>query len=60
MVGFGGSVVVSSGLVSLNEAPIRKFDWSIFCQEVTPFYAPNFEEVEGAYWFRVVHPCIHL
>ena len=24
------------------------------------FYAPNFEEVEGAYWFPVVHPCVHL
>ena len=22
------------------------------------FYAPNFEEVDGAYWFRVVHPCV--
>ena len=21
-------------------------------------YAPNFEEVDGAYWFRVVHPCV--
>ena len=21
-------------------------------------YAPNFEEVAGAYWFRVVHPSI--
>ena len=22
-------------------------------------YAPNFEKVAGAYWFRVVRPCIH-
>ena len=22
------------------------------------FYAPNFEEVAGAYWFRVVRPCV--
>ena len=21
-------------------------------------YAPNFEEVDGAYWFRVVGPCV--
>ena len=24
------------------------------------FYAPNFEEVEWAYWFRPVHPSVHL
>ena len=24
------------------------------------FYAPNFEEVEGAYWFGPVHPIVHL
>ena len=24
------------------------------------FYAPNFEEVAGAYWFRVVCPCVRL
>ena len=23
------------------------------------FYAPNFEEVDGANWFRVVHECVH-
>ena len=23
-------------------------------------YAPNFEEVDGAYWFRVVRACIPL
>ena len=22
-------------------------------------YAPNFEEVDGAYWFRVVRACVH-
>ena len=22
------------------------------------FYAPNFEEVDGAYWFRVVRPSV--
>ena len=24
-----------------------------------PFYAPNFEEIDGAYWFRVVRPSVH-
>ena len=23
------------------------------------FYAPNFEEVEGAYWFEPVRPSVH-
>ena len=22
------------------------------------YYAPNFKEVDGAYWFRVVRPCV--
>ena len=25
-----------------------------------PFYAPNFEEVEGAYWFGPVRPSVRL
>ena len=36
--------------------------WGTSCQQfATLYYAPNFEEVEGAYWFWVVpiHPCIH-
>ena len=28
-------------------------DWSLY-------YAPNIEEVDGAYWFRVVHACIRV
>ena len=24
------------------------------------YYAPNFEEVEGAYWFGPVRPSVHL
>ena len=24
------------------------------------FYASNFEEVAGAYWFRVVRPCVSV
>ena len=24
------------------------------------YYAPNFEEVDGAYWFRVVRPCVRV
>ena len=24
------------------------------------FMSPNFEEVDGAYWFRVVSPCMHV
>ena len=25
---------------------------------LSDFYAPNFEEVEGAYWFGSVHPVV--
>ena len=30
------------------------------CQNVNHYYAPNFGEVEGAYWFGPVHPSVCL
>ena len=27
---------------------------------ICPFYAPNFEGVDGAYWFRVVRLCVRV
>ena len=30
----------------------------ILINSYSSHYAPNFEEVDGAYWFKVVHPFI--
>ena len=27
---------------------------------IRSIYAPNFEEVDGAYWFQAVRPSVHL
>ena len=29
------------------------------CAFKIAYYAPNFDEVDGAYWFRVVPACVH-
>ena len=31
-----------------------------FCEGGSYIYAPNFEDVVRAYWFRVVRPSVHL
>ena len=38
---------------------IRISDFLIRVRGETIHYAPNFEEVNGAYWFRVVRLCVH-
>ena len=30
------------------------------CKQTRVYYAPNFEEVEGAYWFGPVRPSVRL
>ena len=34
------------------------FSIGLVIAKLCSFYAPNFEEVDGAYWFRVVRPCV--